>query len=138
MRDPVTTTCTLTSSAIAVASAKRQPNGWAINDATRLPLAACANAVVIPQVGQGKSATTIHPQRGRFKDSCVPIPLGEGVSQAATNSTASEQPIAMAATSRRHFEDPTTCTRNAEGALTAEIGSVITDIAANTVLGRGS
>ena len=70
--DPNSATCSDPQNAIAVPKARRNPNGWAAADATNIPSAANANAVVIPQVGQGLSSM-VAQEHSRIP-SCVCVP----------------------------------------------------------------
>lgn len=67
--------------------AARNPVGWAWNADSHCPRTAWANAVVMPQVGQGTphSVGTLHG--GAPKAMWVPMPVGLGVSDRATAST---------------------------------------------------
>ena len=64
------------------------PKGCALNAGINLPLTVYENAVVIPQVGQGISAATIHPQLGRPNCLWVPTPSADGESHVAVARTA--------------------------------------------------
>ncbi len=99
-RDPVTAMCNAPQNTDAVSSARNAPNGWVAKEAMRLPLAACENEVVMPQVGQGRSRTAAHVQGIMPSCSCVPCPRADGVSMAAIVRT-DKAPIAHAPATRR-------------------------------------
>jgi len=63
--EPVTAANAPTQKATATVTAKAAPKGWARVAATKFPVAAWANAVVMPQAGQGRLNMAIQPQAGR-------------------------------------------------------------------------
>lgn len=75
--------------------------GCARNEAIRFPSAACANAVVMPHVGQGMSANAIQPHGGNLSWEWVPNPVAEGVIQAAMPNTPAQRSATTPATARR-------------------------------------
>lgn len=84
---PVTAACTLAANAMGVANASNAPRGCVMNASHGCRCAECANAVVMPQVMQGRPNITIHPQGGRPSCRCVPVPEGFGSSHAASMRT---------------------------------------------------
>jgi hypothetical protein len=71
-----------------------------MNDCTGRRFAAAANAVVIPQVGQGFPIVTIQLHWDIPICVCVPIPRSEGRSEAAVTRTARIPIATIAAASR--------------------------------------
>ena len=103
-RLPVSAVCRHATIEAAVPTASTNPMGWAAADATNLPRAASANAVVMPQLGHGSDMPWIHPQGAMPSPRCVPTPVGDGVSHAATPSTASAAAASTAQVQRSPLE----------------------------------
>lgn len=68
---------------IASATARIAPNGCVIKEVNNDPSAACAKAVVQPQVAQGNPVAITKPHSGSFNCVCVPMPAALGVNVAA-------------------------------------------------------
>src|SRR5690606_4447028 len=89
MVEPVMATCRLNQKVVAAPRASRQPRGCATKEEAKSARAACAKAVVMPQVGQGELSRDTQVQGWRPSCSCVPCPRSAGWGHAARARTES-------------------------------------------------